>query len=119
MEERLERMEEMLANLIRMVGDMKNELSEVKQEQKVMKLDLTEVKQEQKAMKQDLTEVKQEQKATREDLTQMRKENDKHFNEMNNRFVSIEMDHEHTWQKSVQNEREISKLKKQFDLIDY
>lgn len=85
MEERLERMEGMLAAVIGMVGDIKKEQIE---------------------MKKDLVELKKA----------IQKEN--HQNETKNSLMSIEMDHEHTWQKTVQNEREISKLKKQFELIE-
>jgi len=105
MEERLERMEEMLANLIRMVGEMKKDQLEMKQ-------DIGKVKEE-------IIEVKQDQKAMREELAQMREGNEKHYHETNTRFFSIEIDHEHTWEKAVQNERELSKLKKQFDLKDF
>ena len=98
MEERLERMEDMLANLIRMVGDMKREQLETRQE---------------------IKEMKQDQKATREDIARLRLENEKHHNEISSRISSIELDHEHTWEKTVHNEREISKLKKKLDLIDF
>ncbi|MFV2051055.1 hypothetical protein ACEWK1_27300, partial [Metabacillus sp. YM-086] len=99
--------------------DMKREQQETRQEVKDMKRDISGMKQDISEIKQDISEMKQDQKATQEDLTQVRLENEKYYNEINSRFSSVELDHEHTWEKTVQNEREISKLRKQFDLIDF
>jgi len=77
------------------------------------------MKQDISGMKQDISGMKQDQKGTREDIARLRLENEKHHNEISSRISSNELDHDHTWEKTVQNEREISKLKKQFDLIDF
>lgn len=98
MEESLERMEKMLATLIGMVDDIKKDQLE---------------------MKQDIAEVKVGQKVMREDISSMQNEHEKQHNEMMNRLVSIEIDKELTWEKVVQNERELLRLKKQFDIKDF
>ncbi|MGQ4669153.1 hypothetical protein ACUIJN_25720 [Metabacillus halosaccharovorans] len=119
MEERLERMEKMLATLIGMVGDIKNEQTLIKQEQHEMKKDIVEIKQEQHEMKKDIVEIKQEQRVTQEGVADVQDKQEKQHNEIMHRLVSIEIDKELTWDKVIQNERELLRFKKQSDLKDF
>lgn len=130
MEERLSRIEDMLAQLISMVGGMRTEQTAMKEEQSTMKLDLTTMKEDQSTMKSNLTAMKDDQSAMKEDQSTMksdltamkeeqqtmRSENEERHIELISRFESLEADHEHTWQKAVRNEREIAKIKHQFEL---
>ncbi|MGM0877179.1 MAG: hypothetical protein ACQEWV_21155 [Bacillota bacterium] len=123
MEQKLNRIEEMLATLIKMVGSMYEEQTSMKKDLTIIKKEQTAMREEQTSMKKDLTIVKEEQTAmkeeqrsTREELNLMRSENDKRHNEIITRYDTLEADHEHTWEKAVRNEREIAKIKKQFEL---
>ncbi|MFE7062818.1 hypothetical protein ACFVAD_11770 [Sutcliffiella sp. NPDC057660] len=52
----------------------------------------------------------------KEEMKLMRVENEKRHSEVMNRFHTLEADHEHTWEKTVKNEREFAVFKKQFEL---
>jgi hypothetical protein len=102
---------------------MRQELTSFKEEQTSMRQELTSFKEEQTLMRQELTSFKEEQSLMRQELTSfkeeqklMRIENEQRHKEIISRFESLEADHEFTWEKTVRNEREIAKVKKQFEL---
>ena len=86
----------MLATLIGMVGDIKNEQTLIKQEQHEMIKDVAGIKQEQKSMQEGVATIQDKQ--------------EKQHNEIMHRLVSIEIDKELTWDKVIQNERELQRF---------
>ena len=60
--------------------------------------------------------MRTEQSSIKEELAQMRCENEQRHNELISKFTALEADHEHTWEKTVRNEREIAKVKKQIEM---
>lgn len=97
MEERFDRMENMLGKLIGMVGTMSKE-------QKEMKADIIDIKSEQTSMKVDIADIKAEQAS-------MKTENEVRHLEVLKRFSMMEADHNLIWGKAVNNERDIAKMK--------
>jgi hypothetical protein len=83
--------EEMLSQLIGMVGNMREDLLGVKEEICVIKEDLQGVKEEQVKINQ-LSEIRHK--------------------EIMNKFDLLVIDQDYIWEKSARNEREIAKLKK-------
>lgn len=144
MQQQLDRMEEMLTSLISIVGNINSEQKLMKAEQMEMKKDISEIKAEQMEMRKDISEIKAEQLEMKKDISEMKKdisemkaeqvemkneifimkeemklmrvENEKRHSEVMNRFHTLEADHEHTWEKTVKNEREFAVFKKQFEL---
>ncbi|MCF6094582.1 guided entry of tail-anchored proteins factor 1 [Microaerobacter geothermalis] len=135
-DDRLKRMEEMLANLIHIVGNirsdqeamweeqrqMRAELQDVKTEQRQIRAELQDVKTEQRQMRAELQDVKTEQMSMKESILwlkqeqeSMRKEAAERHEEILNRLSFIERDVEHTWEKTARNEREIARVKKQLE----
>ena len=124
-EQRLDRIEEMLTTLISMVGnlnrnqqEMKSELQEVKKEQQEMKSELQQVKKEQQEMKSELQEMKNELQEMKNGLQEVkdelqinRNENEKQFSEIQKTLTDILLDQEHTWEKTARNERELAKIR--------
>ncbi|MBS4213081.1 hypothetical protein [Neobacillus rhizophilus] len=94
---RFDRLEEMLSNLIGMVGGIKTELSELRGEQQGIKAELSELRSEQLGIKAELSE--------------MRAENQKQFAEIHAKLTDMQADQDHIWEKAARNERELAKLK--------
>jgi archaellum component FlaC len=90
-QKQLDRMENMLTNLIKIVGTLSNEFQ-------VMKEEMQEMKQELQDVKKDVEEVKKEQSVTNRILTDMR------------------ADQDHIWEKAAKNERELAKFKRHLQL---
>jgi archaellum component FlaC len=90
-QKQLDRMEDMLTNLIKIVGTLSNDFQVMKEEMQEMKQDLQDVKK-------DVEEVKKEQAVTNRILTDMR------------------ADQDHIWEKAAKNERELAKLKRHLQL---
>ncbi len=94
----LDRMEEMLANLITMVGNNNHELQNVKEDVHGIKEELQTVKENVHGIKEELQTVKEKQSQAVNILNDMRAEQ------------------EHIWEKAVRNEREIAKMRKNLQL---
>lgn len=101
------------------INEMRTEITGIKTEVKEMKTELTGVKTEIKKMKTDITEIKTEvdgiqnsQLSIQEELRQMREENNERHSEIIARFEILEANQEHTWEKTVMNERDIAVMKK-------
>jgi archaellum component FlaC len=90
-QKQLDRMEDMLTNLIKIVGTLSNDFQVMKEEMQEMKQDLQDVKK-------DVEEVKKEQAVTNRILTDMR------------------ADQDYIWEKAAKNERELAKLKRHLQL---
>lgn len=71
-EERLERIESQLGQVLQAIIGIQPAISGMQQEITVMKQDITVMKQDMTAMKQDMTAMKQNQNALREDIVALR-----------------------------------------------
>lgn len=100
------RMEEMISTLITSLGSFRSEITN----------EITEMKTDIKEMKNDIhkneMEIKETQLSMKEEFRLMRQENEERHQEIISRFEILEANQEHTWEKTVKNEREIAVLKK-------
>ncbi len=87
-----EKIETMLSQLIKMVGNTQAEQLE---------------------MKQDLSEMKQDQKIMKEKLQDIEAKGEERHKEILDRFRAIETDQDFIWKKTAKNEREIAHIKGQ------
>jgi rubrerythrin len=94
MEERFNKIEDMLSQLIHMVGTMKAEQEE---------------------MKADLGTVKREQGELKDTVNILKRDNEHAHKEMLETLKSLESDQDFIWQKAVKNERDIARYVKQQD----
>lgn len=111
-------MEEMLSQLIRMVGTLNNEFQEMKSEQQSIKAELQEVKSEQQSIKAEIQEIKLEQQSIKAELKEIKERQIQFevqtkdlFDEVLRAIHSIKADQDYIFIKTVRNEREIEKLK--------
>jgi len=95
----VDKVENMLSQLIRMVGNMQSEQQEMKQELK--------------EMKQELVEVKQTQQDMQSKLQELEVKGEERHQEVLGRFKTLEMDQDFIWEKTARNEREIGNIKRQ------
>jgi len=102
--EKLDKIEEMIATLINMVGNMNNRLDGSIAEQSKMsdrldKMDERFDRLDERLDKMDerLDNMQEEQRITRRDIME--------------KLIVIQADQDHIWEKTVKNEREIGKLK--------
>jgi archaellum component FlaC len=101
-EQRLDRMEDMLTNLIFMVGNLNKQ-------QQLMQEDL-------RVVKEDLQVVKEDVQVVKEDQSTMRSENNKQFSEILKKLTDFQSDQDYIWGKASRNERDIAKLKSHLQL---
>jgi chromosome segregation ATPase len=106
-EQRLNRMEEMLSNLIQMVGHTNEQLQEVKVEQQEMNRDLSGIRGEITEMKKDISIINGEITEMKKDITVINAE----ITQMKNKLNDMHADQDHIWEKAARNERELAKLK--------
>jgi peptidoglycan hydrolase CwlO-like protein len=92
-----EKIESMLSQLIKMVGNIQTEQKEMKQELK--------------GMKQEQVDMKQDQKNMQEQLQEFEKKAEERHKEILERFTAIETDQDFIWSKTARNEREIAHIK--------
>ena len=112
--------EEMLSQLIRMVGTIQPTIEGLKSEITEIKADIGGIKSEITEMKSDIGEIKCEQKSIREELQELRyrqaqfelKSENRH-QEVMRAIHSLKADQDYIFQKTIRNEREIEKLKNQ------
>ena len=101
-----DKMENMLSQLIRMVGNIQSDLQEIKQEQQEMKREQQEMKREQQEMK----KVQQEMQSK---LQELELKGEERHQEVLDRFKALEIDQNFIWEKTARNEREIANIKGQ------
>jgi uncharacterized protein (DUF3084 family) len=92
-QKQLDRMENMLSSLIKIVGTLNNDFQGMKADMQEIKADMHVMKEEMKDVKKDIEVIKREQAETNRILTDMR------------------ADQDHIWEKAARNERELAKLK--------
>lgn len=119
-QEQANRMEEMISTLITSLGsfrsemiseitDMKSEITDIKSEITDMKSEIRDMK---IAIKKNEKDIKETQLTMKEEFSLMRQENEERHMEIISRFEILEANQEHTWEKTVKNEREIAVMKK-------
>lgn len=108
-EEKLDRIEVMLSQLINTVGKIREEQTEMKNEISGIKTEISGIKEDQQQMKKDIYSISEAQLS-------MREENDKRHQEVLERFSSLEADQDHIWKKAVTNERDFAKFKIQYGI---
>ncbi|MGM8215859.1 hypothetical protein ACLIA0_09845 [Bacillaceae bacterium W0354] len=118
-EERLNRIEGMLSQLIDMVGKTNSEQQSLKEsqekmriEQQEMKKEQQEMKLEQQEMKKDQIEMRKELNDTRERLISLEEKSEKRHQELLNQFKIFKVDQDVTWEKLSRVERDVELLKK-------
>lgn|SRR5690625_2597574 len=126
MEKRVDKIEDMLSQLIKMVAktneeqaEFRKSLNEMKSEQLEMKREQLEMKREQLEMKREQLEMKREQQEMRNDLNETKelvfnldKKMSAGFNEILDQFKILKVDQEVTWEKLSRLERDVELLKK-------
>jgi hypothetical protein len=103
MEERLARMEEMIGQLVGMVAKTSSLQLEMQRDMREMQSDMKEMQSDLKVMRADFETEKQ-------------KNADRH-DEIVGRLKSMEIDQDYIWEKTARNEREIEVLKRRLNLI--
>ncbi|MCK0471065.1 hypothetical protein [Halalkalibacter sp. APA_J-10(15)] len=118
--EQLDRMENLLTQLVTSVGKTNSELQSMKEEQASIKhgqasmqQELSFIKKEQSSMREDICSLKEGQTLLRADIQAHREETRSQYKEVIQRLDSIEADQDHIWEKASRNEREIAKIKRQ------
>ena len=102
----VDKIENMLSQLIRMVGNIQSEQQEVKQE-------LQGIKQELQGVKEELVGVKQDQQDMQGKLQDLEIKGQERHQEVLDRFKTLENDQDFIWEKTARNEREIGNIKRQ------
>ncbi|MFA9456835.1 hypothetical protein ACERJO_08675 [Halalkalibacter sp. AB-rgal2] len=125
--EQLDRMENLLTQLVTSVGKTNSELQSMKEEQasikhgqasmqqelSSIKKEQSSIKTEQSSMREDIFSLKEGQTLLRADIQAHREETRSQYKEVIQRLDSIEADQDHIWEKASRNEREIAKIKRQ------
>jgi chromosome segregation ATPase len=102
----VDKIENMLSQLIRMVGNIQSEQQEMKKE-------LQGMKQEQQEMKQEIQGIKQVQQDMQGKLQDLEVKGEERHQEVLGRFKALENDQDFIWEKTARNEREIGNIKRQ------
>ncbi|MEO2078180.1 MAG: hypothetical protein ABGX20_22860 [Bacillus sp. (in: firmicutes)] len=111
-QKQLDRMENMLTNLIKVVGTLSNEFQGMKEEMREMKVEIKEMKVDIHEMKVEMQKMKQEIQTVKNDMEGVKKEQVA----TNRILIDIRADQDHIWEKAVKNERELAKLKSHLQL---
>lgn len=119
MEKRVDKIEDMLSQLIKMVAKTNEEQAEFRKSLNEMKSEQLEMKREQLEMKREQLEMKREQQEMRNDLNETKelvfnldKKMSAGFNEILDQFKILKVDQEVTWEKLSRLERDVELLKK-------
>jgi uncharacterized coiled-coil DUF342 family protein len=100
-EERLDRMEDMLTTLIKMVRAQNEKLNGLSQDQAVMKVEMSDMKQEMSDMNEEISGVKKEMTDTKEEMSSLKNENTKRHAEVLSKLADIQADQDYIWKKAA------------------
>jgi phage shock protein A len=100
-----DRFEGMLTQLVSMVGHLREDVDTIKQDVAELKVDVAMLKTEVATLKTEMTTMKTE-------LNTMKETQEKQHAEVIGKLDLLSVDQEITWKKTVENEREIERLKK-------
>ncbi|MCD8510576.1 MAG: hypothetical protein LRY73_12360 [Bacillus sp. (in: Bacteria)] len=112
-EKQMDRFEGMLTQLVSMVGHLREDVEAIKVDISNVKADLSNVKEDLSNVKADLSNVKADLSNVKADVNQLKLTQEKQHAEVIGKLELLRADHEITWAKTVENEREIERLKKQ------
>ena len=128
-EERFDKLEDMLSQLLQMVGsmkadqeEMKKDITGIKADQEEMKKDITGIKADQlemkaeitgTVMKTEMTSMKIEISELKATVDLLKRDNDEAHKKIEKSLTMLQRDQDFIWKKAVQNEREIARLVKQ------
>ncbi|MFC5560053.1 hypothetical protein ACFPN4_13325 [Ureibacillus thermophilus] len=111
--------EEMLTQLIQIVGAIQSEIQGMKAEIQGMKAEIQGMKAEIQGMKAEIQGIKAEIKEIKTEIREIKErqdeyemKNEERYDELMRAINTIKADQDYIWQKAVRNEREIDKLKK-------
>lgn len=107
-----EKIENMLSQLIKMVGTMHSDQLEMKKDIQDLKQDMQEMKQDMQEMKQDLHEVKQDQQVLHVKAEKLETKSEERHQEVVARFKALEKDQDFIWEKTARNERDLAHIKR-------
>lgn len=103
--------EEMLTQLIGMVGTLHADIKEIKEEVHELKEKVNELKGEVTELKGEVQDLKVEFHEYKDRQIQFEQKSEERHEELLRTIHSIKADQDYIWQKAVRNEREIEKLK--------
>ncbi|MEK5389665.1 hypothetical protein NSQ59_04665 [Margalitia sp. FSL K6-0131] len=108
-----EKIENMLSQLIRMVGSIQSTQQEMKAEIQIMKTDQHEMNADFQSIKIDQQEMKADLKSMKSQIENLDIKQEERHKEILDRFKSLENDQDFIWEKTARNEREIGNIKRQ------
>jgi uncharacterized protein (UPF0335 family) len=106
-----DRFEGMLTQLVSMVGHLREDVDTIKQDVAELKADVATLKMDVAMLKTEVATLKTEM-TTKTELNTMKETQEKQHAEVIGKLDLLRVDQEITWQKTVENEREIERLKK-------
>jgi|SRR5690554_4910685 len=112
MEKRVDKIEDMLSQLIKMVAKTNEEQAEFRKSLNEMKSEQLEMKREQLKMKREQQEMRNDLNETKELVFNLDKKMSAGFNEILDQFKILKVDQEVTWEKLSRLERDVDLLKK-------
>jgi GTP-binding protein EngB required for normal cell division len=104
-EERLDRLEGMMSQLITMVGNLHNSMSDMQKDMKEMQKDMKEMQTVQKEHGQKFESIELK-------MDKMETKNEFRHQEVLNQIKRLEKDQDFIWEKAVRNERELEIMKR-------
>ncbi|ESU33474.1 hypothetical protein G3A_06025 [Bacillus sp. 17376] len=104
-EERLDRLEGMMSQLITMVGNLHNSMSDMQKDMKEMQKDMKEMQTAQKEHGQKFESIELR-------MDKMETKNELRHQEVLNQIKRLEKDQDFIWEKAVRNERELEIMKR-------
>ena len=118
-EERLERLEGMMSQLITMVGNLHNSMRDMQKDMKEMQTDMKEMQTDMKEMQTNMKEMQTVQKEHGQKfesielrMDKMETKNELRHQEVLHQLKRLEKDQDFIWEKTVRNERELEVMKR-------
>jgi chromosome segregation ATPase len=122
-EKRLDRMEDMLATLITMVGNLNQQFGNLNQQVGSLNEQVGILNEQVGNLNQQVDMLNQQQKTMNEgiqvvkaDQSNIRSENEKQFTEVLKKLNEVQVDQDYIWKKTASNERELARLKSHLQL---
>lgn len=112
-EKQMERFEGMLTQLVSMVAHLKEDVDMIKEDICDMKTEINSMKTEISSMKTEINGMKNEINGMKAEITNIKETQEKQHVEVMGKLELLRIDHEITWAKTIENERDIERLKKQ------
>ncbi|MBT2692116.1 hypothetical protein [Bacillus sp. ISL-55] len=111
-EERLDRLEGMMSQLITMVGNLHNSMSDMQKNMDGMQKDMKEMQKDMKEMQTVQKEHGQKFESIELRMDKMETKNELRHQEVLNQIKRLEKDQDFIWEKTVRNERELEIMKR-------